>query len=194
MITHKHDWRGDEGWCTYPGCGARSAGSAVKETRERGFPQGVGAGHVPVRPAAKPWTAVDHTKHEHTADGVDTLRASTNPKDALGVRKAPLRLVPPALAIEVAPAMANGADKYGAYNWREKDVRATVYGEAILRHLFAWMDGEDRATDSGVKHLGHLGACVAILLDAEANGNLVDDRPDPGPAARLLAEQDATGS
>jgi hypothetical protein len=115
---------------------------------------------------------------------------TTNPKDAVGVQKAPLRFVPPALVIEVAPAMANGAGKYGAYNWREKDVRASIYGEAILRHLYAWMDGEERAADSGVTHLGHVGACVAILLDATANGNLIDDRPMAGPAAALMAAQD----
>ncbi len=118
---------------------------------------------------------------------------STNPKDLLGVLKAPLGMVPPALLIEVAPAMAEGARKYGAFNWREKDVRAHIYYEAMLRHLAAWYDGEQRAADSGVKHLGHVGACIAILLDAEANGNLIDDRPAKGPAAALLAAQDRTG-
>lgn len=112
----------------------------------------------------------------------------TNPKDALGIKKAPLRLVPSALAIEVAQAMAVGAEKYGAFNWRKINVRSTIYGEAILRHLYAWMDGEDLA-DSGVKHLAHIGSCIAVLLDAESNGNLIDDRVR-GPAADLLILQD----
>ncbi len=119
---------------------------------------------------------------------------STNPKDLLGVLKAPLSRVPPALIIEVAPAMDDGARKYGAYNWREKDVKASIYYEAMLRHLTAWWDGEDRAADSGHKHLAHVGACIAILLDAEANGNLIHDRPPRGPAALLLAAQDRTGA
>lgn len=118
---------------------------------------------------------------------------TTNPKDLLGVKKAPLRFVPPALVIEVAPAMANGAAKYGAYNWRDKHVKASIYAEAIQRHLYAWMDGENLATDSGVKHLAHIGACIAILLDAEAHGALIDDRAHGGPAAALLAAQDKTG-
>jgi hypothetical protein len=28
-----------------------------------------------------------------------------------------------------------------------------------------------------VRHLGHAKACLGILLDAEATGNLIDDRP-----------------
>jgi hypothetical protein len=119
---------------------------------------------------------------------------TTNPKDLLGVKKAPLRFVPPALMIEVAPAMANGAAKYGPYNWRDKHVKASIYGEAIERHLFAWMDGEDLAPDSGVKHLAHIGACIAIILDAEAHGALIDDRAHGGPAAALLAAQDHAGA
>lgn len=115
-----------------------------------------------------------------------------NPKDLLGVRKAPLRLVPPALVIRTAEAMANGAAKYGPYNWRKNPVRLTVYLEAIERHLLAYRDGEEIAIDSGVHHLAHAAAGLAIIFDAEAGGNLIDDRPTPGPAAKLLAQQDKT--
>jgi hypothetical protein len=111
---------------------------------------------------------------------------ATNPKDRIGTAKPQVHLVPPAAILHVAKAMENGAAKYGAYNWREKDVRLTVYIAAAMRHLFALLDGEDVAADSGVKHLGHVGACAAILLDAEANGNLIDDRPPAGPAARVI--------
>lgn len=117
---------------------------------------------------------------------------NTNPKDRLGVLKAPLRLVPPALAIETARAMANGAKKYGPYNWRDTEVRVTVYLEAILRHVMAYMDGEETAEDSGIDHLAHAAAGLAIIFDARAVGTLLDDRPTRGPAAKLLAMQDQT--
>ena len=116
----------------------------------------------------------------------EAMTKDTNPKDLIGIKKTPLRLVPPALIIEVAAAMKNGADKYGPYNWREKGVRLSVYLDAIERHLLAFRDGEDRASDSGVKHLAHAAACFAIIFDATALGMLVDDRPEPGPAAGLL--------
>lgn len=112
----------------------------------------------------------------------------TNPKDRIGITKPQLHLVPRAAIIRFAQAMTDGARKYGPYNWRTKRVRLTVYVSAIERHLAALLDGEDNAADSGVDHLGHIGACCAILIDARETGNLIDDRPPPGPAARLIAE------
>jgi 5'(3')-deoxyribonucleotidase len=113
---------------------------------------------------------------------------TTNPKDLLGIKKPQLHLVPRSAIIRMAQAMADGAAKYGPYNWREKAVRATVYQSAADRHLAAWLDGEDHATDSGYHHLAHAAACLAILIDAIETGNLVDDRPTPGAAGRLIAE------
>jgi hypothetical protein len=73
-------------------------------------------------------------------------------------------------------AMLDGEWKYGYRNWREKDVRARIYINAAMRHLAAWAEGQERADDSKVHHLGHARACLGILLDAQANGNLIDDR------------------
>lgn len=112
----------------------------------------------------------------------------TNPKDLIGVRKPQLDKVPPAAIIHLAKAMENGAAKYGPFNWREKKVKSSVYLAAAQRHILSWADGEDVAEDSGVHHLAHAAACLAILLDAEATESLVDDRPTPGVAARLIAK------
>jgi hypothetical protein len=111
---------------------------------------------------------------------------SGNPKDRIGDTKPQMHLVPAALNIEVARVMADGARKYGPYNWREKPVRMTVYISAMERHLAALKDGENLTRDSGVKHLGAIAASAAILLDAQAVGNLIDDRPTPGPAGDLI--------
>jgi len=125
---------------------------------------------------------------------VDAVKASivaypdNNPKAAIGATKCPLHLVPPALAIGVAEAMSNGADKYGAYNFRDSGIAANVYTGAILRHLYAYMDGEDNASDSGIHHLKHIGASIALMLDSMAKGTFVDDRPTKGGAAELLEE------
>lgn len=119
---------------------------------------------------------------------------STNPKDLIGVRKPQLDKVPPAAIIQIAKAMENGAAKYGPFNWREKKVKSSVYLAAAQRHILSWADGEDVAEDSGVHHLAHAAACLAILLDAEATGSLVDDRPAPGAAARLITELTEGGS
>lgn len=110
----------------------------------------------------------------------------SNPKSSQGRLKAPLRLVPPAAIIHLAEAFADGAVKYGPYNWREKGVAASVYYEAQLRHLMAWWDGEDLSRDALKHHLSHTMACCAIMLDAMEIGKLIDDRPPTGSAADLL--------
>lgn len=125
-------------------------------------------------------------RFEHNAphEGADT----TNPKDLHGTRKPPLGLVPPVALIHMAKAMQHGADKYGAYNWREKAVRSTIYVDAAMRHLVRYLDGEDVDPDSGAPHIAHVAACMAVLMDATEVGNLEDDRPLPGPAARLIED------
>ena len=113
---------------------------------------------------------------------------TTNPKDLLGLKKPPLRLVPPTALIYLSRVMGLGAAKYGPYNWREKAVRYTVYLEAAMRHILTALDGEEIDPESGMPHAAHAMACMAIVLDAKATGNLIDDRPKPGATARLIAE------
>jgi hypothetical protein len=80
----------------------------------------------------------------------------------------------------------DGARKYGPYNWREEGVSAVTYVSAAMRHLRDWLDGEEEAPDSGVHHLGHAVACLAIILDSIEVGNLVDDRPLPAPTGAIF--------
>lgn len=111
-----------------------------------------------------------------------------NPKDRIGETKPPLHLIPPAAEILEAVVMGLGAKKYQPFNWRKSKVRATVYISAARRHLAQWLDGNDDDSESGVSHLAHARACLGILLDAQATGNLVDDRPPPGAAATLILQ------
>jgi hypothetical protein len=113
---------------------------------------------------------------------------STNPKDLLGAKKVSISKLPAVAMLHGAHAMMNGAEKFGPYNWREKKVQAEIYIDAALRHITAWNEREECATDSHVHHLGHAIACLAILLDAQETGNLVDNRPPKSEAyPRALA-------
>lgn len=109
---------------------------------------------------------------------------SANPKQAYGDKKLPVHLVPSALVLTAAPNMGDGAEKYGAFNWRKSKVEAMTYVGAIQRHLAAYIDGEDVDPESkrGATHLGAIAACVAILSDAKMNDQLVDNRPPRGKA------------
>ena len=112
---------------------------------------------------------------------------STNPKDLLGIKKVQLNLVPASSKIYQALAMEDGAEKYGTYNWRSNKVQASIYIAACLRHLEALYDSrEELAEDSQKPHLGHALACIGIIVDALETGNLVDDRPLAGAAAKLI--------
>lgn len=105
---------------------------------------------------------------------------STNPKDLVGNKKVSISKLPAVAILHASHAMMHGANLYGPFNWREKKVQAEIYIDAAMRHITAWNEREETASDSGVHHLGHAIACLAILLDAQESGNLVDDRPMGG--------------
>lgn len=116
------------------------------------------------------------------------MALGSNPKDLLGIKKVSITKLPMVGVAHGAHAMMYGAAKYGPYNWRDNAVIASIYIDASMRHLAAWFDEkEEVASDSGVHHLGHVLANMAILLDAMETGNLVDDRPKDGKFASVIA-------
>lgn len=123
------------------------------------------------------------------ADNKETATTKpTNPKDLIGTNKVPLSLFPATAVATGSVAMLDGALKYGRDNYRAIGVRASIYVDACMRHLVAWMEGEDNTTDSKVPHLGHALACIAIIIDAQAAGLLQDDRKIQGGYQQLLDE------
>lgn len=113
---------------------------------------------------------------------------ATNPKDEIAADKLPLHLVPSTIEAYAALAFAEGALKYGAYNWRVAGVRASVYRAALKRHLDKWWNGEWADAKTGVPHLASVIACAGIILDARLVDKLTDDRPPPAPMAELVEE------
>lgn len=101
----------------------------------------------------------------------------TNPKDAIGVTKAPMSVLPMQVVYEAALGMYEGALKYGAFNYRIAGVRASVYYDAIQRHLNQWWEGEDIDPDSGLNHIDKAIAGLMVMRDSMLEGNFVDDRP-----------------
>lgn len=130
----------------------------------------------------------------------------TNPKDLMGVKKPRLSLVPASAIVYAALAMANGADKYGPYNWRDKKVQVMIYLEAAIRHILQFQDGADldkvdtcegcieraqgaekcRFGHSWLPHLAHALATVAIVIDALETDSAIDNRPKKGKTAEII--------
>ena len=94
--------------------------------------------------------------------------------------KPPLEMVPLSLMWATAQALAFGATKYQRLNWRLASSRAK-YVSALLRHLFQWCWDGEPDKESGLSHLDHACACIAILTHMELHG-LNDDRPCSTPA------------
>lgn len=101
----------------------------------------------------------------------------TNPKDAVGVTKIPYSTVPQAPMMEVCVGMLEGALKYGRHNYRDSGVRASVYYDAVMRHMNAWFEGQDLDPDSGISHVTKAICSLLVLRDSMLRGNWYDDRP-----------------
>jgi hypothetical protein len=55
-----------------------------------------------------------------------------------------------------------GAKKYSADNWK-KGLNTNEITESMMRHLFAYLRGEDIDPESGLPHTGHI-MCNAMFL------------------------------
>jgi len=104
-----------------------------------------------------------------------------NPKDSAANHRLPLDVVPSAVQVLSALANAEGAAKYGPYNWRKTPVLFSVYLGAIGRHLALLQNGEWEDPISKVPHLASLIANAGIIADARFMGMLVDDRGASNP-------------
>ncbi|WP_417659979.1 dATP/dGTP diphosphohydrolase domain-containing protein [Pseudidiomarina sp.] len=105
----------------------------------------------------------------------------TNPKDMMGVMKAPMSTVSAPVMAEVGVAMLEGALKYGRHNYRAVGVRASVYYDATMRHLMDWWEGQDIDPDSGMSHITKAITSLVVLRDSMIQENWVDDRPPHSP-------------
>jgi len=101
----------------------------------------------------------------------------SNPKDAIGCKKPSLSVLPGPVLYEIAAGLLEGACKYRRHNYREAGIRASIYFDAAMRHLWAYWEGEDIDPDSGMHHISKTLACLMVMRDAMLIDNCLDDRP-----------------
>ena len=113
------------------------------------------------------------------------VKDTTNPKDSIGSNKDRIGLVPPEGIRQIAKAMrygafdaprADGKFGYSPYNWRDTEIRYTVYLDAVLRHALALVEKNDLDETSKLNHWAHIGANAVLMLDALKQGKVIDDR------------------
>lgn len=84
-------------------------------------------------------------------------------------------LIPPPALTAIAEVLTAGAARYGDSNW-VKAPNWSRYIDALERHWWAWLGGEDNDPDTGRPHLAHLGCCMLFLLTFQLCRIGEDDR------------------
>ena len=104
--------------------------------------------------------------------------------------KVPLHLVPPSFIAYTSVGMLDGERKYGRNNYLETPMEASTLVGAALRHIGLWFDGQEKSSDRGVPHLANAAASLAILVERQTKGTLIDDRNpgDGSPLGALMSE------
>ena len=104
--------------------------------------------------------------------------------------KPPLSLIPRQAMEDMAWAFLDGLIKYAKDDWRQ-GMDWSEYINAAQRHIAAFNDGEDKAPDTSVSHLGHAMACLAILSVYKETHPELDDRHTKLNIEQLLEKYEA---
>lgn len=119
------------------------------------------------------------SKENKTKNSPDTPAIVSKPAgvDIKGVRynegKIRYDLVPPVFIREIAEVLTYGAVKYSAHNWKYyNDEQKQEIKGSLLRHIYAYLEGEEFDSESGLHHLAHAGCNLAFLAYFRNGGGL----------------------
>jgi hypothetical protein len=90
--------------------------------------------------------------------------------------KARMDLFPGDALFAITDILTFGANKYTDRNW-EKGMKWSRPFSALMRHMWAWWQGEKLDSETGRSHLWHAGCCIVFLIVYEIRGIGTDDRP-----------------
>lgn len=92
--------------------------------------------------------------------------------------KPSITLIPKDALWGAAQALTFGAAKYGRHNFRE-GLAYSRLADAAMRHITAYMEGEDNDPESGLCHVDHAMASLAMLRFMTVHRKDMDDRWKP---------------
>lgn len=90
--------------------------------------------------------------------------------------KPPLANLPPEGIRAVAMVQAYGHRKYRDYNNYRKGMEVSRNLSCAMRHIMAYMDGEDLDPESMESHLAHAACRCMFVIQNLKDGVAVDDR------------------
>jgi len=114
----------------------------------------------------KEFGAVEYSESCQSADG-GGLRSNEN--------KTEIHQVPTSLVSAVAKVLKYGEQKYAKGNWRRGMKWSTPY-DCMQRHMLKWLNGDVADEESGLSHLYHAAANIAMLIEYEETCPELDDR------------------
>lgn len=95
--------------------------------------------------------------------------------------KPDMSLLSPTWLFGVARVLTFGKRKYAAHNWRQGLALSRLLA-AALRHIFAFLAGEDRDPETGECHLDHASCCLMFARETWEMRPEFDDRWRPDGA------------
>lgn len=118
------------------------------------------------------------------------MTKETKIADGKGLRydqgKTEFHLIPRDGLSELAKVYMFGAKKYAPYNWERGMAWSRVYN-SMLRHVYAYWDGETIDAETGLHHMAHAAWNAITLLVYSIRGVGEDDRK----VAYLLKQKEA---
>jgi hypothetical protein len=91
--------------------------------------------------------------------------------------KVPMHLLCPAHLVDMARVRAFGSEKYKSpWGWTDGDSYTNFY-DAAIRHLLAWVAGEDLDPESGLPHIAHAAVSLMFIAEFQRSGRGLDNRP-----------------
>lgn len=102
-----------------------------------------------------------HTLETHAVAG-KPLQSTAIKYDA---DKLDWSLIPWDSVEEILKVLEFGKIKYSSWNWSTGEgFKYTRVFNSLIRHLFAWVRGEDNDPESGLSHLAHAGCNIFFLI------------------------------
>ena len=93
-------------------------------------------------------------------------------KDSLSQNKSIPSAIPPEFILGLGDVLAIGQVKYGRFNWAKCPTnKLYLYEDALLRHVLAYLSGEEFDEETGLCHLYHAGCNLAFLDYFRRNKN-----------------------
>lgn len=89
--------------------------------------------------------------------------------------KLPMHLVPVTSIEGIAEVLRYGAGKYAERNW-ERGFEYSIPYACAMRHLTQWWKGEDLDAESGLSHMKHVLANIAMIVEFMETYPQGDDR------------------